>query len=226
MATDSLIEALLNTRFQPVMDVIANNARPHVMDLTASNPNLRNIDLNDEHSFSHFIEESIKNAGAYYGIGGYGEDRMIYTRSEVFGTARSIHLGVDIWTEAGSPVYCPMDGTVHSFADNNSHGDYGPTIILRHEIEHHIIYSLYGHLSRSSISGITIGMEVNSGTRFAALGSYDENVHWPPHLHFQIIRDLGDKRGDYPGVCARSEQDFYLQNCPDPNLILQVPSLK
>jgi len=30
------------------------------------------------------------------------------------------------------------------------------------------------------------------------------------------------KQGDYPGVCKYSEQAKYLQNCPDPDLILQM----
>jgi murein DD-endopeptidase MepM/ murein hydrolase activator NlpD len=123
-------------------------------------------------------------------------------------------------------VYCPLEGTVHSFADNNNHGDYGPTIILEHKVDQYTFYTLYGHLSRTSLSGLRKGLLIKTGVQFAALGAYDENVHWPPHLHFQLMRDLGDKTGDYPGVCARSEQDFYLQNCPDPNLILQVSVLE
>ena len=47
-----------------------------------------------------------------------------------------------------------------------------------------------------------------------------ENGHWPPHLHFQLIRELGDWSGDYPGVCKYSEKEKYLANSPDPDLML------
>ncbi|RYZ44700.1 MAG: peptidase M23, partial [Chitinophagaceae bacterium] len=45
---------------------------------------------------------------------------------------------------------------------------------------------------------------------------------WPPHLHFQIIKDMHGWKGDYPGVCRFSEKEAYLQNCPDADLILQM----
>ena len=47
-----------------------------------------------------------------------------------------------------------------------------------------------------------------------------ENGQWPPHLHFQVIKDMGEGKGDYPGVCKLSEREKYLENCPDPDLIL------
>jgi hypothetical protein len=47
-----------------------------------------------------------------------------------------------------------------------------------------------------------------------------ENGNWPSHLHFQIILDLQDWQGDYPGVCKYSERQLWLDNCPDPDLIL------
>ncbi|MGB5188485.1 MAG: peptidase M23, partial [Robiginitalea sp.] len=48
------------------------------------------------------------------------------------------------------------------------------------------------------------------------LGSAKENGGYAPHLHFQLIRDLEGFRGDYPGVCALQQLEFYRQNCPDP----------
>jgi hypothetical protein len=54
-----------------------------------------------------------------------------------------------------------------------------------------------------------------------------ENARWPPHLHFQIVIDMEipiaiGKKGDYPGVCKLSEKEKYLNNCLDPDLILQM----
>jgi hypothetical protein len=54
------------------------------------------------------------------------------------------------------------------------------------------------------------------------IGDYNENGTWPPHLHFQIIEDLRNQIGDYPGVASEAESDFYLTNCPDPSIIFNL----
>ncbi len=51
----------------------------------------------------------------------------------------------------------------------------------------------------------------------ARFGGPEENGHWPPHLHLQVVLDMGGWKGDYPGVCSDSELDFFLGNCPDPS---------
>ena len=60
------------------------------------------------------------------------------------------------------------------------------------------------------------------GETIGHFGAANENGNWPPHLHFQIILNMGNYNGDYPGVCKRSEREEYLQNCPDPDIILQL----
>lgn len=208
------------------MDCIVSEPNPVIFDLSDKNKDLSRLDLNDEQVFNEYIFGTIEKANADYGIGKYKEDRIIYKRSEVFGTARSIHLGIDIWAHAGSPVNAPYDGQIHSFADNNNHGDYGPTIILSHEWNGRTFHTLYGHLSRSSLKGLNVGDFIRKGEKLATLGTYEENFHWPPHLHFQVIFDMEGKIGDYPGVCAKNEMDRYLSNCPDPNQLLRIEALK
>ena len=58
--------------------------------------------------------------------------------------------------------------------------------------------------------------------KIAGKGHYDENGDWPPHLHFQLIVDMQEYRGDYPGACTIDEQDWYAQNCPDPRFFLGI----
>jgi murein DD-endopeptidase MepM/ murein hydrolase activator NlpD len=83
-------------------------------------------------------------------------------------------------------------------------------------------YTLYGHLSLNDIKNLQEGQRIEKGEVFAEFGLPMENGHWPPHLHFQIIIDLENYKGDYPGVCKYSEREKYLANCPDPDLILQM----
>jgi len=141
--------------------------------------------------------------------------------------ARRIHLGIDIWGKPYTAVMAPLDGIVHSFAFNNNFGDYGATLILTHNLDGFSFHTLYGHLSLNSIKNFREGGNVKKGEVIAEFGIPFENGQWPPHLHFQVIIDLEvpiaiGRKGDYPGVCAESEREKYLANCPDPDLILQM----
>ena len=155
--------------------------------------------------------------------GGYGEDRAIYTQS-LFAPAgeepRTVHLGLDIFAAAGADVSSPIAGRVHSTRDNVNPGDYGPTLILEHDAGGNAFHTLYGHLSRASLVGLSPGRAFAAGERIAKLGRREENGGWPPHLHVQIILDIGNHQGDYPGVCRRSAQDRWLAVCPDPRPLL------
>ena len=61
-----------------------------------------------------------------------------------------------------------------------------------------------------------------NAAHLAEFGISMENGHWPPHLHFQLIIDMLHYNGDYPGVCSPSEKEKYLENSPDPELVLQL----
>jgi peptidoglycan LD-endopeptidase LytH len=206
---------------------ILRNKKPYrQLDFTANNTDLLERDLSETRDFSNYVFEEMLSGNSYNGIGGYGEDRVIYRHRKHFGAGagkpRSIHLGIDIWADAGEPLYAPLDATVHSFAFNDHYGDYGPTIILSHELNGIAFFTLYGHLALSSLEGLYDGKEIKADERFAAIGPYPENGDWPPHLHFQLIRDMGNFRGDFPGVSNADDRDYYLNLCPDPNLILRI----
>jgi murein DD-endopeptidase MepM/ murein hydrolase activator NlpD len=211
--------------FQPVVpfDPAVDQLCP--FDLTAANLELTAAIIADTAAFSSYIDQQLEKKKCRYGIGGYNEHRTIYARSTHFDTAdepRRLHLGVDIWGEAGTPVSVPLSGVIHSFRFNDHYGDYGATIILQHQLEDLTFYTLYGHLNLLSLTGLQAGTPVTGGQIIASFGSPAENGHWPPHLHFQVIIDLEGMNGDYPGVCKYSEREKYLTNCPDGDLILQM----
>jgi 4-aminobutyrate aminotransferase-like enzyme/Ser/Thr protein kinase RdoA (MazF antagonist) len=189
-------------------------------------------DIADPVKFNRRIFERINDAHAGVGIGRYNEPRLIYT-SDLFKTEgndgpewRTVHIGLDIFMQPGSPVLAPLDGIVHGFANNDAHLDYGPTIILQHTIEeeHLTFFTLYGHLTLDSLDGLYTGKRIEQGTAFAKIGDDTVNGGWPPHLHFQLIADMLDKEGEFPGVALPSQRDVYLSICPDPNLIVGIPS--
>lgn len=192
------------------------------LDLSKRNDQLQEIDLNDAEAFSTFIHRQIADGGGNIGWGGYLEERALYARSALFQEVepRTIHLGIDVWAAAGTKVFAPLDGVVHSFDNRKIHGDYGPVIILRHSVNNLVFHTLYGHLSTASLHGLKEGQHLEKGQSFASLGIYEENFHWPPHLHFQVIMDMQGLEGDYPGVCRKSELGYYRTNCPDPQVLV------
>jgi peptidoglycan LD-endopeptidase LytH len=203
----------------------------HVDKVVAINLSVRNEKLipevvSDIDLFSAFVEEHIKSADARYATGGYAEHRKIYDFSDLFDGAdleeepRRLHLGIDIWSGAHTPVMAPLSAIIHSAAFNNQKGDYGGTIILQHQLGEITFFTLYGHLSRKSVEEAKEGMFLQGGQVFAETGISAENGGWPPHLHFQIILNLEGYTGDYPGVCKFSEKERWLANSPDGDLIL------
>lgn len=224
-----MLEILLRkyqSTFHPVVPFDAKNDKLFRLDLTSNNKTLTEEIFSETQKFSFYITKQLQKADAKYGIGGYNENRIVYSRSAHFGSVaeepRRLHLGIDIWGDAGTPVFAPMDATVHSFAFNDNFGDYGATIILSHRLDGISFYTLYGHVSLQDINVLKERERIEQGQEFAHFGVPHENGQWPPHLHFQVIADMELKKGDYPGVCKLSEKEKYLSNCPDPDLILQM----
>ncbi|MCP4333017.1 MAG: peptidoglycan DD-metalloendopeptidase family protein [Gammaproteobacteria bacterium] len=189
------------------------------MDLSSSSREFAGL---DECALDEAILQKLASAGAIAGVGGYLENRSLYQHTDLFqgDSERCIHIGVDVFMPAETPLYAPLDSVVQSFANRQVSGDYGPVIILRHELDGFEFHSLYGHLSVSSLHGLSEGKRIFAGEQFARIGARPGNGNWPPHLHFQLVRDMQGFRGDYPGVVRPDELDFITQNCPDPMSLL------
>ena len=217
-----------------------------VFDLGIASPILHGDSReNEEPKLTKRLKVIMEETGARVGIGQYDEARYIYT-SPAFATGdaptdetRTIHLGVDLFADAGTPVRAPLEGKVVAFADNDAYQDYGPVIVLEHAltpnpspkkgegdsaVEKLKFYALYGHLTRASLKKLKVGQKIKKGQKFAEIGSADVNGRWTPHLHFQVMVDLLDLGTDFPGVALPSQRSVWLNLCPDPNLILNIPT--
>jgi len=212
------------SEYKKIIDFDPAKDKLYRFDFTEANAELRVDDIVDTAKFSTYINHKLETAGAKYGIGGYNEERMLYKRSDLFeGTQpRTVHLGLDIWGPAGTTVHAPLGGTVHSFANNKNFGDYGPTIILQHQLDTRVFCTLYGHLSLDDLLPLKEGKYISRGEIIGRFGNATENGSWPPHLHIQVVEDMRIMKGDYPGVCTLAEREKYLANCPDPDLIVQM----
>jgi 4-aminobutyrate aminotransferase-like enzyme/Ser/Thr protein kinase RdoA (MazF antagonist) len=186
----------------------------------------------------------MRRSSSAVGIGQYNEARSIYT-SPLFAAndqtaddlptddlpideRRTLHLGIDFFVEPGTPVCAPLDGIVHSLANNRVQLDYGPVVILEHlresDSDAATFFTLYGHLTDDSLQNLRIGERISRGQAFARIGASTENGGWPPHLHFQIISDLLDLATDFPGVARFSECHVWTALSPDPNLLFDIPA--
>lgn len=190
-----------------------------LLDLTRHNPALSGLDAADLPALESYMDRLKKRWGCSLLWGGYAEKRFFYDASDHF-SGRNVHLGVDVWAPAGTPVYAPMDGVIHSQAYNDNYRDYGATILVQHQHDGREFVSLYGHLSAASLTKRQPGERVRAGEQLAELGDFHENGGWPPHLHLQWIRGPIPAVGDFPGVCASAGADQYLEQCPNPAFLV------
>ena len=164
------------------------------LNLSPSNLELNQLNISNATEFENFVDNLLDKNDATVAYGGYNEQRNLYKRSTFFNNLneeeRNMHIGLDLWTKAGTIVLAALDGKVHSFQNNRKLGDYGPTIILEHQIEQFTFYTLYGHLSLESIKTIKVGDVFNKGQKIASLGDASVNGDYAPHLHFQIIKNI------------------------------------
>lgn len=219
--------------FAPILPGFPFDGKRIAFDLSVGTPLIaRPSEAVDPARLTEILFGEMKRCDVVLGLGRYDEPRLIYTgpafrpEDDPLGESRTVHLGLDLFVEAGATVLAPLDGVIHSVADNARAYDYGPTVILEHRLEDepHVFYTLYGHLSRASIAGLTAGRPIRKGEPIAAVGPCPENGGWPPHLHFQIILDMLGRDGDFPGVARASQREVWKSFCPDPNLILGLPA--
>ncbi len=231
--TDKIVSWLIRSRDQmaSVVDADLRGPNQFVVDLSVDSPLIgAGDDVTDPVLMAEKIFGFMRKNKAETGIGRYDEARCFYAsdvyrpESDMNAEQRSIHLGIDLYKAAGSRVYACCDGTVHSFQNNRTRFDYGPTIILAHETDDGIpFFTLYGHLSEESLKDVAVGKSIVRGEGFAAIGNADVNGGWPPHLHFQIITDMLGEEGNFMGVALPSQRLVWKSICPDPNLILSIP---
>ncbi|MFM2310102.1 MAG: hypothetical protein RLY87_2224 [Chloroflexota bacterium] len=215
---------------QPSAPLIGRELAPHetvALDLSVGSPVLgadpRNASMP---RFAQVIETFMDGR---IGIGGYLEPRMIYTtdrytiEGRINEERRTLHLAIDFWGPAGTPVHATLPGTVYMLEYLPADLDYGYLTVLEHETEDGTkFYTLYGHLSDESMRTLVLGQRVELGQRIGSFGIPNVNGKWPTHVHYQIILDFIDKGRDFPGVGYASQQAVWASLSPNPNLLLRM----
>lgn len=217
--------------FAPVVGIDLRALPSLVLDLSVGGALVSGDERdNAEPAITRRIVAAMQGAGVRVAVGRYDEPRLLYTTPAFAagdGTTsehRTIHLGLDLFAAAGTPVYAPLDGEVHAADEHRTPLDYGGVVVLRHETDDGAeFFTLYGHLDPASFAGLRVGQRVARGQQIAALGTPEHNGGWSPHLHLQIICDFLGLGSDFPGVGTPSRRDVWRSVSPDPNLLVGIP---
>ena len=162
-------------------------------------------------------------------LGPWGEVRTVYA-TDAFKSRllpdkrRQMHLGIDIFEEAGTPVRTPLGGIVADVDFRPAHQDYGGMVLLRHEPEPGVrFWSLWGHLSEASVKELKVGQTLDAGSIVARMGEPTENGNWIPHLHLQLITADPGRAWDVPGVGEAELEGLWRELYPDATGFAGIP---
>ncbi|UWQ24758.1 aminotransferase class III-fold pyridoxal phosphate-dependent enzyme [Leisingera aquaemixtae] len=178
------------------------------------------------------VGEEFEDNGRIW-MGYYNEPRLIYTDAAFrrgpwkASNRRSVHLAVDAFAPAGTPMFAPLRGEVYAAEYRDGHLDYGGVIILRHETpEGDSFYTLYGHLDPECLNRLKPGDVMEKGEEFCRLGDPGQNGGWAPHVHFQLALTTEGIEADWPGVGDPDEMYLWQSLCPNPAALLNLPDEK
>lgn len=126
------------------------------------------------------------------GVISKGHDTTIQVWSETMGDYR-VHLGIDIVTDDGAPVYAAADGTVSKIWDDAL---MGRCVAISHGGE---IYTFYKNLDSTLVSGLEEGSRVKAGDKIGEVGNTAiAELADEPHVHIEMtVKGLAVDPRDY-----------------------------
>ena len=164
-------------------------------------------------------------------VGAYDEDRSCYDGDQFASDApepRSVHLGLDLFVDAGTEVRAMLPGRVLTVVDNDAAYDYGPTVIVEHQAgDSGPFWCLYGHLARRTLDEIVPGHVVQAGDAVGWIGDHTVNGGWAPHVHLQLITDLmadpaDGPNGNFEGAGEPSRMRVWRSISPSADLLVRL----
>ncbi|MEY8840079.1 aminotransferase class III-fold pyridoxal phosphate-dependent enzyme, partial [Cribrihabitans sp. XS_ASV171] len=166
-------------------------------------------------------------------LGYWNEPRLIYAEKGFrkgpwkASDRRTVHIAVDVFAPAGTPLYAPLSGRVEAVENRDNHLDYGGVVILHHETpQGDDFYTLYGHLDPEVCDRLKPGDPVAQGAAFCKLGDKYCNGGWVPHVHFQLALTTAGMQADWPGVADPDDLELWHAICPNPAALLNLPDAK
>lgn len=96
-------------------------------------------------------------------------------RNDPISNARTMHLGIDIATSLGDPLYAAGNGIV-TFSGYN--GSYGKIIIISHGYGYKTVYA------HNNSNYVKVGQKVEKGDQIGEIGNSGKTTG--PHVHFEV----------------------------------------
>lgn len=205
---------ILNADIFPVLGKQVKGL-PHYIDL-------RLVDEMSPEKADEYRNNEVKKAGKEFGIySNYLENTERCLKSKKQNAEKRIyHLGIDLHIPAGFRVYAPLDAEVVVAEVEEGLHNYGGMIVLKHNENDGVFYSLYGHLAHSDLP--KVGIKFKKGDAFGTIGTTAENGSWAPHTHIQVFTENGYKNGWVnKGYCSLNDLSTIDEYSPNPVFLIR-----
>jgi 4-aminobutyrate aminotransferase-like enzyme len=177
--------------------LVAGIATLPVLDLSTTSDGLRGPATGDPSAVGPVVEAHGGRA-----IGRWGEARLVDTALDAADEPSTVHLGVDVFLPAGTPVAAPVGGR------------------LRHAAGGARLETGSFHLR---LDGVVVqapdGADVAAGVELGVVAPAGPDGG-PPHVHVQRVEGAGLAA---PSRAAPSLAEAWLRLCPDPSPLLGLP---
>ncbi len=185
--------------------------------------NLDNETQKNQKKFQKALE-NYKSNNKNLIISGYLEKREHMFRTlgcqQMVQEKRFFHLGIDLCRPKNSPIFTPLDGKVINAGYEKGEGNYGGFIVLQHEINRIIFFTVYGHLNPQKLP--IKGKNLKAGQLLAFLGDFHQNGNYFHHLHFQVLSQKGFENGFISkGYCTTQQLETIEEYCPNPGFLIR-----
>ena len=201
--------------------IVGKCENPITLDLADTSVLLNSLkDPADQDELMLAITESMRINNSTLACGGFLENRKKLFES--LGThhveqERFVHLGVDIvpLSSDGTEIHLPLPGKVIETGYESGDGNYGGYVLIRHEK----FYTFYGHLDKDHV--VLPNHQLNAGEVIGKLGNSTVNGGYFPHLHLQVITELGLNEGyKLIGYCKLNQTGTIQERVLDPTSVI------
>ncbi len=161
--------------------------KPYIFDFSSNNPKTLAYSASNFRQFNQMVFDELEESSHKWGIGKYLEERknLLKEYPNIIEEERYYHLGLDIVVPYDTPLFSPLDAEVYKVGKETKIGNYGGYVILKHEINEVVFYSLYGHVKTPHM--VAMGDKVRAGQEFARIGQESDSGGWFCHVHLQIL---------------------------------------
>jgi len=173
------------------------------------------------------IENMMAENDATWAISGYPEKRaQLADYTDEVRENRPWHIGVDVSAPAGTKLYAPLDSVVVIAEVDvckdgvpGYKGGYGGYVVLKHDVDDCVFYTVYGHLNFEKLP--KIGTTLSAGDCFGEMGNMNQNGNWFYHVHMQVLTQCGfDEGWAQKGLCSEEQIAIIHELCPNPLFLI------